>query len=61
MIIRRMHVAQLDWYRSRPEDAAKLIAIGDKKPTETLPAVDVAAAAGVVNVLMNYDGSVVKR
>ena len=61
MIIRRMHVAQLDWYRSRPEDAAKLIAIGDKKPTETLPAVDVAAAAGVVNALMNYDGSVVKR
>jgi hypothetical protein len=60
-IIRRMHTAQLDWYRSRPEDAAKLVAVGDKKPLATLPAAELAATASVVNALMNYDGSVVKR
>ncbi len=60
-ILRRMHTAQLDWYRSRPDDAAKLVAIGDKKATAALPAPDLAATASVVNALMNYDGSVVKR
>jgi hypothetical protein len=60
-IIRRMHTAQLDWYRSRPEDAAKLVAVGEKKLTASLPAPDLAATASVVNALMNYDGSVVKR
>jgi len=60
-IIRRMHAAQVEWYRARPDDAAKFVAIGDKKPTATVPAVDVAATASVINALMNYDGSVVKR
>ncbi|MGB8853119.1 MAG: DUF1553 domain-containing protein [Pirellulales bacterium] len=60
-IIRRMHTAQLDWYRSRPDDAAKLVAVGEKKPTAALPAAELAATASVVNALMNYDGSVVKR
>jgi hypothetical protein len=60
-IIRRMHVGQLEWYRMRPEDAAKLVAVGEKKASATVPAVDLAATASVVNALMNYDGSVVKR
>jgi hypothetical protein len=60
-IIGEMHAAQLDWYRAHPDDAAKLVAIGDKKPDAILPAVDVAAAASVINALMNYDESVVKR
>jgi mono/diheme cytochrome c family protein len=60
-IMRRMHAEQLSWYRAHPEDAGKLVAIGDTKPNSALPAVDVAAAAGVINALMNYDGCVVKR
>jgi hypothetical protein len=60
-IMRRMHAEQLSWYRAHPEDAGKLVAIGDTKPNSDLPAVDVAAAAGVINALMNYDGCVVKR
>jgi hypothetical protein len=56
-----MLTAQLDWYRSRPDDAAKLVAVGEKKPTAALPAPELAATASVVNALMNYDGSVVKR
>ncbi len=60
-ILGRMHAAQLAWYRERPDDAAKLLAVGERKATGSLPAVDVAAAAGVINALMNYDGCVVKR
>ena len=33
----------------------------DKKPDAALAAVNVAAAASVINALMNYDESVVKR
>ena len=60
-IIRRMHTAQLEWYRTRPEDAAKLVAVGEKKASASVPAAELAATASVVNALMNYDGSVVKR
>jgi hypothetical protein len=60
-ILRRMHASQIDWFRAHPEDAAKFVAVGDRKPSDALPAVDVAAAAGVINALMNYDGCVVKR
>jgi hypothetical protein len=60
-IVRRMHTAQLEWYTARPDDAAKFVAVGDRKRNESLPAVDVAAAASVINALMNYDGCVVKR
>jgi mono/diheme cytochrome c family protein len=60
-IVRRMHASQLDWYRGHPDDAAKLVAVGDTQPNDALAAVDVAAAAGVINALLNYDGCVVKR
>ena len=60
-IVRQMHTAQLVWYTDRPDDAAKFVTIGDQKRNESLPAVNVAAAASVINALMNYDGCVVKR
>jgi hypothetical protein len=60
-IMDRMHAEQLAWYRSHPDEATKLVAIGDKKPAAGLEPVDVAAATSVINALMNYDGSVVKR
>jgi len=60
-ILRRMHSGQLEWYRSHPADAAALVAIGATKPDAALEPVEVAAAAGVIGVLMNYDGCVVKR
>jgi hypothetical protein len=56
-----MHAEQLEWYRGHPDEAARLVAVGDTKPDAALAAVDVAAAAGVINALMNYDGCVVKR
>jgi hypothetical protein len=60
-ILRRMHTEQLAWYREHPDDAAKFVGVGEKPPRDGLAAVDVAAAAAVVNALMNYDGCVVKR
>jgi len=60
-IMSRMHADQLAWYRSHPDEAAQFVAIGQKKPAAGLESVDVAAAASVINALMNYDGSVVKR
>ena len=60
-VLRRMHVEQAEWYHCRPEEAFALVGIGDKKPSSTLWAADVAALAGVINALMNYDGCVVKR
>ena len=60
-ILTRMHGAQLEWYAARPEEATKFVGIGQAKRNEALSAVEVAAAAGVINALMNYDESVVKR
>jgi len=60
-VLARMHAEQADWYREHPDDATRLVAIGATQPQAGLAAVDVAAAAGVVNALMNYDGCVVKR
>jgi hypothetical protein len=60
-LIRRMLTEQREWYSARPLDASKYVSIGQMKRNESLPAVEVAAAASVINALMNYDGSVVKR
>jgi hypothetical protein len=60
-ILRRMHAEQAAWYHCRHEEALALVAVGDRRPTPSLWATDVAALAGVINALMNYDGCVVKR
>ncbi len=60
-ILARMHGKQLAWYRERPDEAAKYVAVGQTKPDATLEPKEVAATAAVVNALMNYDGCVVKR
>lgn len=60
-ILRSMQAGQLDWYRARPDEAAKFVAIGQAKRDESLPAADVAATAAVINALLNYDECVVKR
>ena len=60
-ILRAMHAGQLAWYRTHAEDADRLVAVGERAPLAALASVDVAAAACVINALMNYDGCVVKR
>ncbi len=60
-IVARMYDEQLAWFRAHPENAAAHLGIGDTPRDAMLPAPEIAAAATVVNTLMNYDAFVVKR
>jgi hypothetical protein len=56
-----MLAAQQAWYASHPDDAAQLVAVGQRPRNASLSAVDVAAMTAVINALLDYDGTVVKR
>jgi hypothetical protein len=60
-ILGRLYDEQLDWFRRQPEQAEKYVKMGDSPRDASLPAPEVAAAATVINTLMNHDGFVVKR
>ncbi len=60
-ILCEMHAGQLAWYAAHPDEAAKLVDVGQSKRNEALSAVNVAAMSAVINALLDYDGSVVKR
>jgi hypothetical protein len=60
-ILGRMYDAQQAWYAARPDEAQAYLKIGKTKRDAKLPAPDIAAAANVINALMNFDRSVVKR
>jgi hypothetical protein len=60
-ILRDMHAAQTAWYNDHPEEAAKFVALGQSKVDASLPAVDLAAMTAVINALLDYDNTVVKR
>lgn len=54
-IARRAYEDYLKHYASQPEDARKLLAVGESKPDEHLPAPEFAALTMVANQLMNLD------
>ncbi len=60
-ILSEMHAAQSAWYKSHPDEAAKYVAIGQAKVDAAIPAVDLAAMTAVINALLDYDNTVVKR
>jgi len=60
-ILNRMIDNQRHWYESHPEDAKKLLAVGQKARNKILDPIDVAAVATVVSALLAHDESVVKR
>ena len=60
-ILRRMHASQREWYAAHPDDAMKLLAVGERKADPAVPPAEIAALAGVVNALLAYDGFVMKR
>jgi hypothetical protein len=60
-ILRRLYDEQLAHYRARPGDAECFLAIGNAPTDSALPAPELAAAATVINTLMNHDAFVVKR
>ena len=51
----RAYQDYLDYYASHPEDARKLLSVGESKPEEGLATVDSAALTMVANQIMNLD------
>ncbi len=60
-ILTNLYNAELTSFQRNPARAEKFLATGDAPRDPALPAPRVAAAGVVVNTLLNYDGSVVKR
>ena len=60
-ILVQMVEDQRSWYESHPEDAKKLLAVGQKLTNENLSEIDVAALSSVLAGLYAHDESVVKR
>jgi hypothetical protein len=60
-ILRTMHAAQSAWYKAHPDEAVTYVAIGQTKVDATITAVDLAAMTAVINALLDYDNTVVKR
>ena len=54
-IAMRAYQDYLDYYASHPEDARKLLSVGESKPEEGLATVDSAALTMVANQIMNLD------
>jgi hypothetical protein len=54
-------VAHLDRYGKAPDDAAKLLAAGERKPNPKLPAHEVAAYTLVLSVLLNLDETLTRN
>ena len=48
-------------YAARPDDAAKLIKVGASVPDPKLPAIELAAAAGVANLILSLDETITKN
>ena len=54
-IVREAYRAFLRHYDSRPEDARKLISLGESKPPENVSPAELASLAMVASQLMNLD------
>jgi hypothetical protein len=48
-------------FSARPDDAAKLVKVGASVPDPALPAVELAAAAGVANLILTLDETITKN
>jgi hypothetical protein len=48
-------------FTARPEDATKLVKVGASVPDPTMPAVELAATAGVANLILTLDETITKN
>ena len=48
-------------FQAEPEEAKKLLGVGEKAANSTLPAEEVAALASVLNILLNADEVISKE
>ncbi len=60
-ICQKLHEEQLAHFKSKPQEAAKLLKNGNAKADATIPPHDLAAATVLCQALLNHDECVVKR
>ncbi|MEY5026329.1 MAG: hypothetical protein RLZZ244_1857 [Verrucomicrobiota bacterium] len=60
-IASRLYEQQLHHFRNHPEEARKLLQIGNTPRSAQIPEAEAAAAAILAQALLNHDGSVVKQ
>lgn len=60
-VLTKLFDAQLAAYRARPEDAVKLLGVGESKRDEKLDAAELAAYTMVANAILNLDETVTKQ
>ncbi len=60
MLVRSLAKLRAD-FTARPDDAAKVIKVGASVPDSTLSAVELAAAAGVANMILTLDETITKN
>jgi hypothetical protein len=53
--------AQLDHFRQRPEDAARLMAVGTRKYPDAIDPVEMAAQTAVASLILNLDEVITKQ
>ena len=59
-IVAQSYKDYLNYYDSKPEDAAKLLSVGESKADAKLPKAEFAAMTMVANEMMNLDEVLVK-
>ncbi|MBV9308062.1 MAG: hypothetical protein JOZ45_18085 [Acidobacteriaceae bacterium] len=59
-VVAQSYKDYLNYYDSKPEDAAKLLSVGESKADPKLPKAEFAAMTMVANELMNLDEVLVK-
>jgi hypothetical protein len=60
-VLRRMLEEQHRYFREKPENAARFLAVGDHQPDASLDAAELAAWATVAEALLNFDETVTLR
>jgi hypothetical protein len=60
-LLTTLYAGQRELFGKNPEEAAKLLKIGEAKPDPTLPPAELAAATAVVQTIMNLDATIWKR
>ena len=60
-VLGEFYASQRKAFQSAPAEAAKLLAVGERKPDASLPSTEVAAAAMLAQAILNLDATLWKR
>ena len=60
-ILNKLYATVGERYAADPAAARALVVVGDTKPDPAVPAVDLAAAAGLAQAVLTHDAAVTRR